>query len=123
MLRRARQSGCRTRTGGSAGSEGPIVQIAAAFGSTLGQVLGVRVREMRTLVACGAAAGISATFNAPIAGALFAAEVIIGDFAVAPPELGGAFIPRAKGKARQGTSLQIVQYSRSSSQLGRIFSC
>ena len=70
-------------TGGSAGSEGPIVQIAAACGSTLGQLLGVRVREMRTLVACGAAAGISATFNAPIAGALFAAEVIIGDFAVA----------------------------------------
>lgn len=70
-------------TGGSAGSEGPIVQIASAFGSTLGQVLGVRVGEMRTLVGCGAAAGISATFNAPIAGALFAAEVIVGDFAVA----------------------------------------
>lgn len=70
-------------TGGSAGSEGPIVQIGAAFGSTLGQMLGVRVREVRTLVACGAAAGISATFNAPIAGALFAAEVIVGDFAVA----------------------------------------
>jgi len=70
-------------TGGSAGSEGPIVQIASAFGSTLGQLLGVRVNEMRTLVGCGAAAGISATFNAPIAGALFAAEVIVGDFAVA----------------------------------------
>lgn len=70
-------------TGGSAGSEGPIVQIGAAFGSMLGQMLGVRVREVRTLVACGAAAGISATFNAPIAGALFAAEVIVGDFAVA----------------------------------------
>lgn len=70
-------------TGGSAGSEGPIVQIGAAVGSTLGQLLGVKVRELRTLVACGAAAGISATFNAPIAGALFAAEIVVGDFGVA----------------------------------------
>jgi CIC family chloride channel protein len=70
-------------TGGSVGREGPIVQIGSAFGSMLGQLLGVKARELRTIVGCGAAAGISATFNAPIAGALFAAEVIVGDFAVA----------------------------------------
>jgi CIC family chloride channel protein len=69
-------------TGGSVGREGPIVQIGAAFGSGLGQVLHLPTRQLKTLVGCGAAAGISATFNAPIAGALFAAEVIVGDFAV-----------------------------------------
>ncbi len=70
-------------TGGSVGREGPIVQIGSAVGSTLGQWLALPTRQLRTLVGCGAAAGISATFNAPIAGALFAAEVIVGDFAVA----------------------------------------
>ena len=69
-------------TGGSVGREGPIIQIGAAFGSTLGQLLRLPTTQIRTLVGCGAAAGISATFNAPIAGALFAAEVIVGDFAV-----------------------------------------
>jgi CIC family chloride channel protein len=69
-------------TGGSVGREGPIVQIGSAIGSALGQWLKVPARQMRTFVACGGAAGIAATFNAPIAGALFAAEVILGDFAV-----------------------------------------
>ncbi|MEZ4214848.1 MAG: chloride channel protein [Myxococcota bacterium] len=69
-------------SGGSAGSEGTIVQIGASMGSTLGQLLGLKVRELRTLVACGAAAGLSATFNAPIASALFAAEIVVGDFGV-----------------------------------------
>jgi CIC family chloride channel protein len=70
-------------SGGSVGREGPIVQIGAALGSAIGQLLRMPPRSLRTLVGCGAAAGISATFNAPIAGALFAVEVIIGDFAVA----------------------------------------
>ncbi|MCB0305790.1 MAG: chloride channel protein [Calditrichaeota bacterium] len=69
-------------SGGSAGREGPIVQIGSAIGSVIGQSLAVSARRLRTFVACGAAAGIAATFNAPIAGALFAVEVIIGDFAV-----------------------------------------
>ncbi len=67
-------------SGGSVGREGPIVQIGSAIGSSLGQVLGVRVNEMRILVGCGAAAGIAATFNAPMAGAIFALEVILADF-------------------------------------------
>jgi CIC family chloride channel protein len=70
-------------SGGSVGREGPIVQIGAALGSFIGQLLRVPPRLLRTIVGCGAAAGIAATFNAPIAGALFAVEVIIGDFAVA----------------------------------------
>jgi CIC family chloride channel protein len=69
-------------TGGSVGREGPIVQIGSAFGSTLGQLMKLNTTQIRTLVGCGAAAGISATFNAPIAGALFAGELILGDFAV-----------------------------------------
>lgn len=69
-------------SGGSAGREGPIVQIGSAIGSTIGQLLTVSAKRLRTFVACGAAAGIAATFNAPIAGALFAVEIIIGDFAV-----------------------------------------
>ena len=69
-------------TGGSVGREGPIIQIGSAFGSSLGQLLGLNTAGIRTLVGCGAAAGISATFNAPIAGAIFAAEIIVGHFAV-----------------------------------------
>ena len=67
-------------SGGSVGREGPIVQIGSAIGSIFGQVLRVTGSHLRTLVACGTAAGIAATFNAPIAGALFAMEVILSDF-------------------------------------------
>ena len=70
-------------SGGSVGREGPIVQIGSAIASTLGQALKVPASQLRVIVGCGAAAGIAATFNAPIAGALFAAEVIVGGFAVA----------------------------------------
>ncbi len=69
-------------SGGSVGREGPIVQIGSALGSTLGQKLNFSEERIRNLVACGAAAGISATFNAPIAGFIFALEVILGDFGV-----------------------------------------
>ncbi len=67
-------------SGGSAGREGPIVQIGSALGSALGQVLKVGRNNLNILVGCGAAAGIAATFNAPIAGVLFAMEVILRDF-------------------------------------------
>ena len=67
-------------SGGSVGREGPIVQIGAALGSTLGQAVRAPTVRLRLLVACGAAAGISATFNAPIAGVFFALEVILRDF-------------------------------------------
>ncbi|HET6446647.1 MAG TPA: chloride channel protein [candidate division Zixibacteria bacterium] len=69
-------------SGGSAGREGPIVQIGSAIGSTVGQALNLSDSRISNLVACGAAAGIAATFNAPIAGVIFALEVILGRFSV-----------------------------------------
>lgn len=68
--------------GGSAGREGPTVQIGASIGSALGRLMHLSDQRIRTLVACGAAAGISAAFNAPIAGAIFALEVILARFTV-----------------------------------------
>jgi CIC family chloride channel protein len=76
-------SGITIGSGGSVGREGPIVQIGSSLGSTIGQWLKLDPRRLRTLVGCGAAAGIAATFNAPVAGALFALEIILGDFGVA----------------------------------------
>lgn len=67
--------------GGSVGREGPIVQIGSALGSTLGQTVRLAESRMRVLVACGAAGGIAATFNAPLAGVFFAMELILRDFA------------------------------------------
>ncbi len=58
------------------------MQIGSAFGSTLGQYLGLPERYLRLMVACGAGAGIAATFNAPIGGVMFATEVILGSFAL-----------------------------------------
>ncbi len=69
-------------SGGSVGREGPIVQIGSALGSSLGQKLGLSDDRIRNLVACGAAGGIAATFNAPIAGVVFALEIILGQFSV-----------------------------------------
>ncbi len=70
-------------TGGSVGQEGPIIQVGSALGSTIGQLLKVSPDRLKILVGCGSAAGIAATFNAPIAGAFFALEVIMGNFAIA----------------------------------------
>lgn len=69
-------------SGGSVGREGPIVQIGSALGSTLGQAVRLPESRLRVLVACGAAGGIAATFNAPLAGPFFAMELILRNFAV-----------------------------------------
>jgi CIC family chloride channel protein len=69
--------------GGSAGLEGPVVVFGASTASGLAQTLHLPRDRMRVLVAAGAAAGIAASFNAPMAGALFALEIIVGDFALA----------------------------------------
>jgi CIC family chloride channel protein len=63
-------------TGGSGGREGPIAQIGAGFGSFLGRLLKLRSTERRILMAAGMGAGVAAIFRAPLAGALFAAEVL-----------------------------------------------
>jgi CIC family chloride channel protein len=68
-------------SGGSAGREGPIVHIGASVGSAVGQLLRLPASRLRTLTAAGAAGGIAAAFNAPIAGAFFALEVIARNFA------------------------------------------
>ncbi len=69
-------------TGGPVGREGPIVQIGSSIASSIGQIFKIKENELKVLVGAGAAAGISAAFNAPIAGALFATEIILGNFAI-----------------------------------------
>lgn len=64
--------------GGAAGREGPMVQIGSAIGSTVGQWTRLTSNNVRTLVTCGAAGGIAATFNAPIAAAIFSMEILTG---------------------------------------------
>ena len=69
-------------TGGSAGREGPIIQIGAALGSGVAQMLKFTGNRLRTLLACGASGGLAATFNAPMGGAMFASEIIVGNFSI-----------------------------------------
>jgi chloride channel protein, CIC family len=69
-------------SGGSVGPEGPVIELGSGLGSASAQALGLSPERMRTLVGCGAAAGLSAAFNAPIAGAIFALEIVLKDFAV-----------------------------------------
>ncbi len=75
-------SGITIGTGGSAGAEGPIVQIGAAVASGVGQLFRVARHQMPILIGCGTAAGISAIFNAPIGGLLFTLEIILLDFSL-----------------------------------------
>ncbi len=69
-------------TGGSGGREGPIAYIGASIGSSLARYTGFDHDRIRSLVAAGAGAGIGASFNAPIAGMMFAMEVILGSLAI-----------------------------------------
>jgi CIC family chloride channel protein len=64
-------------TGGSVGSEGPIIQMGAAFGATIGQIVTMSAPQRVILIAAGAGAGLAATFNAPLAGLAFAMELIL----------------------------------------------
>jgi CIC family chloride channel protein len=69
-------------SGGSVGREGPIIQIGSAFGSSVGQWLRIPAWQRTTLIAAGAGAGIAATFNTPIGGVLFAAELLLHEISV-----------------------------------------
>lgn len=69
-------------TGGSVGREGPIVQIGSALASTLGQLAGMPAHRLRIIVACGAAGGIAATFNAPVTGLFFGFELVLREFSL-----------------------------------------
>jgi CIC family chloride channel protein len=68
--------------GGSVGREGPIVQIGSALASTVGQVVRMAESRLRVTVACGAAAAIAATFNAPLTGLLFGFEIVLREFSL-----------------------------------------
>jgi len=68
--------------GASVGREGPVVHIGSSVGSSIAQLIKLPAEWRRVFLACGAAAGIAATFNAPMAGMLFAAEIILVDFQV-----------------------------------------
>jgi len=70
-------------SGASLGREGPTVALGALISSEIGQRLGLSEQQLRTLIGCGVAAGIAASFNTPIAGVLFALEVILADYAIA----------------------------------------
>ena len=69
-------------TGGSVGREGPIVQVGSALASTLGQLVRMSENRLRIIVACGAAGGIAATFNAPITGLFFGFEIVLREFSL-----------------------------------------
>lgn len=73
--------------GGSAGLEAPIAYSGSAIGSTIGRFLGLNYREVTMLLACGAAAGIAGAFNSPVAGMVFAIELLLPEFSIP------AFIP------------------------------
>lgn len=70
-------------SGASIGREGPMVQLAAMLSSLTGRFLVLPPRHLRLLVACGATAGITSAYNAPIAGALFISEIVYGAIASA----------------------------------------
>ncbi len=69
-------------SGGSIGREGPMVQLAAMLGSRSGALARAPIPRLRLMVACGGAAGIAAAYNAPISGALFVSEIILGGTAM-----------------------------------------
>lgn len=69
-------------SGGSVGREGPIIQIGASFGSTIGQIIRMPAWQRITLIAAGTGGGIAATFNTPIGGVLFAVEIMLHEISV-----------------------------------------
>lgn len=79
---KALASGLCIGGGGSVGREGPIVQIGSALASTLGQLVRMSEGRLRVIVACGAAGGISATFNAPVTGMFFGFEIVLKEFSL-----------------------------------------
>lgn len=69
-------------SGGSIGREGPMVQLASMLGSVLGRMANFSPARLRLFVACGAAAGIACAYNAPLTGAFFVAEILLGSIAM-----------------------------------------
>ena len=104
-------------SGGSAGAEGPIVQIGAAIASGIGQLFRIARGQMPVLIGCGSAAGISAIFNAPFGGVLFTLEVILQDFSIR------AFTPVVVASVfAQATELLMFKLLHHSAEFHPIFS-
>ncbi len=103
-LARTSASAITLGSGGSAGSEGPVAVLGSAIGSFIGRAFQSSTTRVQVLVAAGAAAGISAAFNAPLAGAFFAIEEILGSFAVAsfPPIVVSSVIAAVISRAAFG---------------------
>lgn len=91
-------------SGGSLGREGPMIRLGAMMSSWLGSRLGMAPHRLKILVGCGAAAGLAAAYNIPIGGALFAMEVILGNFAleIFGPIVASSVISTLIARAAQG---------------------
>lgn len=94
-------------SGGSAGRVGPTVQICSVIGSVFGQMMKLSSERIRVLVGCGAAAGIAATFNAPLAGMIFVMEIILGEFTIhsLSPIIIASVMGTVTGRALEGDEL------------------
>jgi CIC family chloride channel protein len=106
VLAKTAAAGVLIGTGGNVGAEGPVAVAGAALGSRIGRVFRSGHNRLQLLVACGAAAGISAAFNAPIAGVFFALEKILGSFSVTAfaPVLVASVIAAVVSRAVFGSS-------------------
>ena len=109
--------------GGSAGLEGPAVQIGSSVGSTLGRVFGFPGRDLKTFVAAGAVGGLSAAFGIPMAGVFFTMEVILKDFAneafpaVVVASVTGAVVTRMLMHGEGAVPIVVFDWTRNSDLL------
>ena len=97
-------------SGGSAGRVGPTVQICSVIGSVFGQMMKLSSERIRIMVGCGAAAGIAATFNAPLAGMIFVMEIILGEFTIysLSPIIIASVMGTVTGRALEGNEMTFL---------------